>query len=69
MQAIDIITALETKKIILRENDLPFNEQKIIGYGHSHGAHLLHLSNRFSPYLFSYIVDNSAWIEPVYLSR
>lgn len=68
MQAIDIITALETIKIILRENELPFNEQKIIGYGHSHGAYLLHLSNRLSPHLFSYIVDNSAWINPVYLS-
>jgi len=68
MQAIDIVTTLETIKIILKENDLPFNERKIIGYGHSHGAHLLHLSNRSVPHLFSYIVDNSAWIEPVYLS-
>ncbi|MBY0223486.1 MULTISPECIES: DUF2920 family protein [Sporosarcina] len=68
MQAIDIVTALETIKTILKENGLPFNERKVIGYGHSHGAHLLHLSNRLAPHLFSYIVDNSAWIEPVYLS-
>ena len=68
MQAIDIVTALETIKIILKENGLSFNERKIIGYGHSHGAHLLHLCNRLAPHLFSYIVDNSAWIEPVYLS-
>jgi len=68
MQAIDIVTALESIKILLKENDLSFNEQKIIGYGHSHGAYLLHLSNRLAPHLFSYIVDNSAWIEPVYLS-
>lgn len=68
MQAIDIMTALETIKIILKENDLPFNENKVIGYGHSHGAYLLHLSNRLSPHLFSYIIDNSAWIEPNYLS-
>jgi len=68
MQAIDIVTALESIKIILKENGLLFNEQKVIGYGHSHGAYLLHLSNRLAPHLFSYIVDNSAWIEPVYLS-
>lgn len=68
MQAIDIVTALETIKIILRENDLPFNEKKIIGYGYSHGGYLLHLSNRLAPHLLSYIIDNSAWIEPVYLS-
>jgi len=68
MQAIDIISAIEAIKIILKDNDLSLNEQKIIGYGHSHGAYLLHLSNRLAPHLFSYIVDNSAWIEPVYLS-
>lgn len=67
MQAIDIVTAIETIKILLKENDMPFNEKKIIGYGHSHGAYLLHLSNRLAPHLFSYIVDNSAWVEPVYL--
>ncbi|MBS4195484.1 DUF2920 family protein [Lederbergia citri] len=68
MQSIDIITSLEAIQIILKENNLPYNEQKIIGYGHSHGAYLLHLVNRMAPHLFSYIIDNSAWIEPVYLS-
>lgn len=68
MQAIDIITALEVVKIILKENNMEFNERKVIRYGHSHGAYLLHLSNRLAPHLFSYIIDNSAWIEPVYLS-
>ncbi|ALC86340.1 hypothetical protein AM499_11245 [Bacillus sp. FJAT-22090] len=67
MQAIDIITALEAVKIILKENNLKFDEKRIIGYGHSHGAYLIHLSNRLAPHMFSYIIDNSAWIEPVYL--
>ncbi|MGX8236978.1 DUF2920 family protein [Exiguobacterium undae] len=69
MQAIDIITAVEAVKVILHDNKLLFNSNRIIGYGHSHGAYLLHLSNRLVPNLFSFLVDNSAWIEPVYLSN
>ncbi|SDM44044.1 DUF2920 family protein [Sediminibacillus halophilus] len=68
MQAIDIISAIEAVRIILRENELTFDANRIIGYGHSHGAYLLHLSNRLVPNLFSFLVDNSAWMEPVYLS-
>jgi len=68
MQAIDIITAIEAVKIILKENNMEFNENRVIGYGHSHGAYLLHLSNRLAPHLFSHIIDNSSWIEPVYLT-
>ncbi|WP_107923577.1 DUF2920 family protein [Lysinibacillus parviboronicapiens] len=68
MQAIDIITAIEAVRIIFKENSIKFNEKRVIGYGHSHGAYLLHLSNCLAPHLFSYIIDNSAWIEPVYLS-
>ncbi|OMC89143.1 hypothetical protein BK128_04230 [Viridibacillus sp. FSL H7-0596] len=67
MQAIDIITAIEAVRIILEENDITFNSKKVIGYGHSHGAYLLHLSNCLAPHLFSHIIDNSAWIEPGYL--
>lgn len=66
MQAIDMVTALETIKIILKDNNLPFNERKVIGYGHCHSAHHLNLGNRFAPRLF-HIIDNSAWIEPVNL--
>lgn len=68
MQAIDIITSIEAIRIILKDNNFIFNEKKIIGYGHSHGAYLIHLSNRLAPHLFSHIIDNSAWIEPVYLT-
>lgn len=69
MQAVDIITAIEVVKIILRDNEFSFNENRVIGYGHSHGAYLLHLGNRLAPHLFSYIIDNSAWIEPVYVQE
>ena len=69
MQAIDNITAIEVVKLILTENKLVFNEHKIIGYGHSQGAYLLHLANKLAPHLFTYIVDNSAWVNPVYLYR
>lgn len=67
MQAIDNITALEAIKLILKENNLKFNENKIIGYGHSHGAYILHLANKLTPHLFMYIIDNSAWVNPLYL--
>lgn len=68
MQAIDLITSIEAVQAILKDNGLSFNKNRIIGYGHSHGAYLLHLSNRLVPNLFSFIIDNSGWIEPVYLS-
>lgn len=67
MQAIDIISAIEAIKIILKENEFHFNDNRVIGFGHSHGAYLLHLANVLAPHLFSLIIDNSAWVEPVYL--
>lgn len=67
MQAIDIITAIEAIKIILDENGLHYNENRVIGFGQSQGAYLLHLSNVLAPHLFSLIIDNSAWVEPAYL--
>lgn len=68
MQAIDILTAIDAIKLILNDNNLQFNKNRIIGYGHSHGSYLLHLANILSNNTFSFIVDNSAWIEPVYLT-
>lgn len=67
MQAIDNITAIEAVKIILIENQLKFNEHKVLGYGHSQGAYILHLMNKLAPHLFTYVIDNSAWVSPVYL--
>ncbi|WP_391204455.1 DUF2920 family protein [Psychrobacillus sp. L4] len=68
MQAIDIITTIEAVKLILSKENLVFNSNRIIGYGQSHGAYLLYLCNRLVPNLFSLIVDNSAYIEPNYLT-
>lgn len=69
MQAIDIITAFETVKLLLDDNKLEYDVNRVIGYGHSHGSYLLHLCNVISPQTFSFIVDNSAWIEPLYIDH
>lgn len=68
MQAMDLLTSLAAVKLIFKDNNLAFNEEKIIAYGHSHGAYLAYLCNRLSPHEFSLIIDNSAWLEPVYLT-
>ncbi|MEJ8303648.1 DUF2920 family protein [Saccharibacillus sacchari] len=69
MQAIDILTAFETVKLLLDDNGFEYDSNRVIGYGHSHGAYLIHLCNAISPDTFSFIVDNSAWLEPVYIDR
>lgn len=69
MQAIDILTAFETVKLLLDDNKLEYDSGRVIGYGHSHGAYLLHLCNVLSPHTFSFIIDNSAWLEPMYINR
>lgn len=68
MQAIDNITAVSIVMEILKSNDLYFNSRKVIIYGQSHGAYLAYLSNALAPFMFSLIVDNSAWLKPVYLT-
>lgn len=67
MQAIDNINAVLYILNFLYENNLPFNTKKILSYGFSHGAYLAYLCNAFAPKLFSLIIDNSAWLYPVYL--
>lgn len=67
MQALDIINALLEVLNIMYDNELPFNTNKIIFYGHSHGAFLGYLVNRFAPGLIKFLVDISAWTQPVYL--
>lgn len=69
MQAIDIITAVEAIKIVLKENKLEYDTSKIIGSGHSQGAYLLSLANRLVPFLFSEVVDNSGWLRPQFFYR
>lgn len=40
------------------------NSKKVIIYGQFHGAYLC---NTFTPTNFSLIIDNSAWIYPLYI--
>lgn len=67
LQAIDIISSVIIVQEILRDNELVYNSNKIIAYGHSHGAYLAYLANIFAQDLFSLIIDNSSWLLPVYL--
>lgn len=69
LQAIDNITAILNVMNILYDSSYNFNSKKIIIYGHSQGAYLSYLCNAFAPELFSLIIDNSAWLYPVYLSK
>lgn len=68
MQAIDNITAVLSVINILNNNGYIFNKKKIILYGYSHGGYLAYLCNAFAPKLFSLIIDNSAWIYPLYIN-
>ena len=67
VQAMDNLLSIKVVMDILEENKLNFNKRKIISYGHSHGAYLSYLCNIFAPKLFSAIIDNSAYIYPIYL--
>lgn len=69
LQGIDNLTALLNVMSILYNNNYKFNSKKIIIYGHSHGSYLAYLCNAFAPNLFSLIIDNSAWLFPVYLNN
>ena len=67
VQAIDCMRALKAVYDIITKDGVPINPNRIIAYGHSHGAYLVHLCNRFFPHVFLLILDNSAWISPTYL--
>lgn len=68
MQAMDLLTALYAVRLILEDNQLTFNNNKVITYGHSHGAYLSYLCNRLAPNDITFMIDNSAWLNPVYLN-
>ncbi|WP_353093832.1 DUF2920 family protein [Tissierella praeacuta] len=67
IQAIDNISTVISVIEIIKDNGYCFNENKIILYGHSHGAYLSYLCNAFAPSMFSLLIDNSSWLFPVYL--
>lgn len=67
IQAIDNISATVSVIEVIKDNGYKFNKDKIILYGHSHGAYLSYLANAFAPDLFSLLIDNSSWLFPSYL--
>ncbi|MFC3799880.1 DUF2920 family protein [Cohnella sp. GCM10012308] len=67
MQALDNITAVLAVSEIIKDNGYKYNTKRVIAYGHSHGAYLALLCNRYAPGLFSLVIDNSAWVYPAYL--
>jgi hypothetical protein len=69
MQALDNIVA--TLKVIkyLQRKKLKFNTNKIIIMGNSHGSYLGYLCNIMCRGLYTHILDNSAWIYPVYYNK
>ncbi|MDR3594080.1 DUF2920 family protein [Clostridium sp.] len=69
MQALDNIVA--TLKVIkyLQRKKLKFNTNKIIIMGNSHGSYLGYLCNVVCKGLYTHILDNSAWIYPVYYNK
>lgn len=69
IQAIDNISAVVSVIEIIENNEYKINMNKIILYGHSHGAYLAYLANAFAPHMFSLLIDNSAWLFPRYLKK
>lgn len=69
MQSIDNITAVLSIMKMLIDKEIIFNTKKTLIYGHSHGAYLAYLCNRFCPGLFQMIIDNSAYVYPKYMNQ
>jgi hypothetical protein len=67
LQAMDVISSVIMVQEIMKDNNLVYNTNKIIAYGHSHGAYLAYLANAFAPNIFNLIIDNSSWLIPSYL--
>lgn len=67
IQAIDNITAIIAVMEVIKNKGFNINKDKIILYGHSHGAYLSYLCNALAPNLFSLLIDNSSWLFPAYL--
>jgi len=67
-QMLDNIVCVKALVDIINANKMEFDEKRVGIYGHSHGGYLAHLCNCFFPYLFTDILDNSAWLFPAYLT-
>lgn len=69
LQAMDLLSSVVIVQEILRDNDLAYDANKIIAFGHSHGAYLAYMANAFAPNFFNLIIDNSSWLIPAYLAK
>lgn len=69
MQAMDHLIAIWAVMDRLEADGRSWDRNKIIFYGHSHGAYLGWLCNAFAPKLFSAIIDNSAYLFPYYIDQ
>ena len=67
LQAMDNLRAMKIVMDILEQNQMDYNRERIICYGHSQGAYLAYLCNALAPNLLSGLIDNSAWLLPVFL--
>ncbi|WP_312368734.1 DUF2920 family protein [Lachnoclostridium sp.] len=68
LQAIDNLDALKILLDILDSNGFIYNKRMILAMGHSHGAYIAYLCNRYQPNVFSMIIDNSSYLYPIYLN-
>jgi hypothetical protein len=68
LQAIDNVIAVLSVADRIKQDGQVFNKNKIIAYGHSHGAYLAYLCNAFTQNMFALVIDNSAWLFPAYLT-
>ncbi len=69
VQAMDNLIAVKCVKDWLLENGYEFDHKKVIAYGHSHGAYIALLMNSLMPNVLSCVIDNSAWVFPVYMDK
>ena len=68
MQALDIVSSSIQVIEDLKKDYPVFNPDKVILFGVSHGAYLSYLCNIICPWLYTHILDISAYLKPVYLN-
>jgi len=69
MQALDNITAVLTVISIIEENGYEWDKKNVILYGTSHGSYISYVCNAFAPFLFTLLVDCSAYTFPTWLTK
>lgn len=69
MQATDVVSMLLWFYRTAIEQKIIFNTERVIAYGSSHGSYLAYYVNRICPGGLKFIIDNSAYIYPAYLSK